>query len=72
MYFLTEEYHGDEMPLGHHRAFYLWGWMQSHRLGSDRALGQLATSVTAAAPRNMLTQCLSTSVTFAEQVAWDH
>lgn len=47
------------------------GWMEIHRLGAYRAQGQLVTSVTAAALRNTVTQCLSASVAWAEQVVCD-
>lgn len=44
-------------------------WMASHRLGSYKGLGQLVTSVPAAAHRNIVTQCLGISGAQAEQVA---
>lgn len=47
------------------------GWMETHRLGLYRAQGQLVTSVTAAALRNTVTQCLSIPVARAEQLVWD-
>lgn len=47
------------------------GWMETHRLGPCRAQGQVVTSVTAAALRGTVTQCLSASAARAEQVVWD-
>lgn len=52
---------------------FTWGgWMGTRRLGPYRALGQLATSVTATGHRSLVTQNMSTSVIWAQHLAWDH
>lgn len=68
---LPEEYCGDEMPAGHHRAFHLWGLDGNSQAGAMQGPGTSGDSVSAAALRGTVTQCLSASAARAEQVVWD-